>query len=82
MYFISGSAVSLESPGGVVQPLADYPAAVSQSLRRCESDIDIISNPSQSSIEILDDVSRYVSLLFIERKYFLILKYTHLPWKN
>lgn len=53
-----GSAVSLESPGSVIQPLADYPATVNQSLRRCESDIDIISNPSQSSIEILDDLSR------------------------
>ncbi|XP_034249241.1 serine/threonine-protein kinase 11-interacting protein isoform X2 [Thrips palmi] len=52
------SAVSLESPGSVIQPLTDYPATVNQSLRRCESDIDIISNPSQSSIEILDDVSR------------------------
>lgn len=53
-----GSAVSLESPGSVVQPTSEYVSTINAGLRRCESDIDIISNPSQSSIEILDDVSR------------------------
>lgn len=62
IFFLSiicaGSAVSLESPGSVVQAVSDYTPNVNPSMRRCESDIDIISNPSQSSIEILDDVSR------------------------
>ncbi|KAK3907885.1 Serine/threonine-protein kinase 11-interacting protein [Frankliniella fusca] len=52
------SAVSLESPGNTMQQTSDFSSNINPSLRRCESDIDIISNPSQSSIEILDDVSR------------------------
>lgn len=55
---VPGSAASLESPGSVVQPASDYSSTVNTNLQRCESDIDIISNPSQSSIEVLDDVSR------------------------
>ncbi|XP_026278549.1 serine/threonine-protein kinase 11-interacting protein isoform X2 [Frankliniella occidentalis] len=53
-----GSAVSLESPGNTLQQNSDFSSNINPTLRRCESDIDIISNPSQSSIEILDDVSR------------------------
>jgi len=59
LFFFAGSAISLGS-GCDAQALtaSDTVGHVRSSVRRCDSDIDIISNPSQSSIEILEDSNR------------------------
>ena len=44
----SGSAASFD-------PFANSPNNTGDSVRRWDSDIEIISNPSQSSIEVLDE---------------------------
>jgi hypothetical protein len=49
--FVTGSAASLD-------PFADSPNNVRVAVKRWDSDIEIISNPSQSSIEVLDEHAR------------------------
>jgi hypothetical protein len=50
-YVTTGSAASLD-------PFADSPNNVRVAVKRWDSDIEIISNPSQSSIEVLDEHAR------------------------
>jgi hypothetical protein len=54
--FVTGSAASLD-------PFADSPDHMRVAVKRWDSDIEIISNPSQSSIEVLDEHARYNELL-------------------
>jgi hypothetical protein len=49
--FATGSAASLD-------PFADSPNNARVAVKRWDSDIEIISNPSQSSIEVLDEHAR------------------------
>jgi hypothetical protein len=51
--FVTGSAASLE-------PFAESPNNMRVAMKQWDrdSDIEIISNPSQSSIEVLDDHAR------------------------
>jgi hypothetical protein len=50
--FGTGSAASLD-------PFAHSPNNIKIPVKRWDSDIEIISNPSQSSIEVLDEQARW-----------------------
>lgn len=49
--FVTGSAASLD-------PFADSPNNMRVAVKQWDSDIEILSNPSQSSIEVLDEHAR------------------------
>lgn len=61
--FVVGSAASLEHAQKLVNTGMATP-------RKYESDIEIISNPSQSSIEVLDEYGRFVVKVFPIFKFF------------
>lgn len=54
-YYLSGSAASVQESSS---SQIDDSTISENALKRYESDIEVISNPSQSSIEVLDDHSR------------------------